>query len=57
MNDSYKLQQLREQWKLAKTDIDRAIIEARASLIKRGYQTLEDKQEIKLAKDVKNTLY
>lgn len=57
MNDSYKLQQLREQWKLAKTDIDRAIIEARASLIKRGYQTLEDKQEIELVKDVKNTLY
>lgn len=43
--------------KLAKTDIDRAIIEARASLIKRGYQTLEDKQEIELVKDVKNTLY
>ncbi len=56
MND-YRLQQLREQWKLAKTDIDRAIIEARASLIKRGYQTLEDKNDIKLAKDVKDTLY
>jgi len=52
-----KLAYLRQQWKLAKTDIDRAIIEARASLIKRGYQTLEDKQEIELAKDIKDTLY
>lgn len=57
MTPDYRLKQLRQQWKLAKTDIDRAIIEARASLIKRGYQTLEDKQEIELVKDVKNTLY
>jgi hypothetical protein len=56
VND-YRLQQLREQWKLAKTDIDRAIIEARASLIKRGYQTLEDKQEIELAKNIKDVLF
>lgn len=52
-----KLAYLRKQWKLAKTDIDRAIIEARASLIKRGYQTLGDKNDIKLVKDVKDTLY
>lgn len=57
MTPDYRLQQLREQWKLAKTDIDRAIIESRAKLIKRGYQTSEDKTEIELAKNVKDTLY
>lgn len=57
MNSDYHLQQLRQQWKNAKTDIDRAIIEARAKLIKKGYQTLQDKQDQELAKNIKNVLF
>lgn len=48
-----KLQQLREQYKLAKTDIDREIIKARAELIKRGFDTRATKEDRELLEKVK----
>jgi DUF438 domain-containing protein len=51
-----KLKQLRKQYKLATTDIDREIIKARAELIKRGFDTKRIKEDRELLENVKNLL-